>query len=66
MKDTHTQNTPQKLAHTTVYTSNLDIWGEVEEGAVWLNGDKRRRLGVMNTQYSMQMMFYRTVYLKPM
>ena len=37
---------------------------EVKEGKAGINGDGRR-LGVMNTQYNIQMMYYRIVHWKP-
>ena len=41
-------------------------WGEVEEGKRGRNGDGRRLdLGWVNTQYNIQMMYYRIVHLKP-
>lgn len=39
-------------------------WKKVEEGKGRINGDERR-LGLVNTQFSVQMMDSRTVSLKP-
>lgn len=42
-------------------------WGQkdMEEGKGGINGDGQRRFGVVNTQYSVQIMFCRIVHLKP-
>ena len=37
--------------------------GEVEEGMEGINGDGRR-LGVVNTQDDIQMVYYKIIYLK--
>ena len=47
-----------------VITGGKGGWGEVEEGICGINGDGRR-LGVVNTQYNIQMVYYRIGYLKP-
>ena len=46
-----------------VITGGKGGWGEVEEGIWGINGDGRR-LGVVNTQYNIQMMYYRIVHVK--
>ena len=54
--------------NSVVITRGQGVWGEVEEDKGETNGDGRRKetgLGLVNTQFNTQLMYYRTVHLKP-
>ena len=46
-------------------TNQEHLCGEVEEGKEGVTGVGKRQLGVMSTQFGIQTMYCRAVYLKP-
>ena len=51
----------KRISHKARKGSNQ----KTAEGKRYLNGDGRRQLWVVNTQYNTQMLYYRIVHLKP-